>query len=106
MTAPDRDRAFANAQLSALQAAYFHDKFPKPHADGTPPSPAELQKFQDEIKNNARTAFLAKAVVDFVSPVGGSPVLQDIGPDGKTFSQEFYALLKEKGNIADATWSS
>jgi hypothetical protein len=98
----DRDKSFANAQLSAYQAAYYHDQFPKTHADGTPPTPWELQQFNEKIKNSARNAFFAKAVMGFLSPVGASPVLQDVGPDGKTFSAEFQDIMKKNGNIADA----
>jgi hypothetical protein len=97
MRGDERDRAFANAMFDAISAAQYHGLMPGPDA-----SAIERQNFLDKIKNDARSAFFLKAALSFVSPVGASPVMADIGKDGKTFRQEFLDLAQKKGNYLDA----
>lgn len=97
MSASDRDVAFANAQIDALAAAYYHNKMPDPN------DVVGQQKFLDQIKNNARSAFFTKAFIASLSPVGSKMSMEDMDPEGGTFRAEFLAMVKKYGDVTTAT---
>lgn len=82
----------ANATATALAAAYYHNQVPGPDS-----GPMERQAFVDRIKNNARTVLILKTFLNLTSPLAPQVSQEDAG-----FRSEFWKLVKEKGNYADA----
>lgn len=81
----------ANATAAALTAAYYHNQIPAEDA-----SPTEKAEFIDRIKNNARSVLLIKTFLNLVSPLAPQVSQEDAG-----FRDEFWKLVKEKGNFGD-----
>lgn len=92
ITPNEQNKALANATASALAAAYYHGQVPGP--DATEP---EMQAFVDRIRNNARSVLLVKAALNLLSPLAPKIEQEDPG-----FRDEFWKLVKKKGNYADA----
>lgn len=88
----EQNNAMQNAIFGAMQSAYFHGQVPGPDA-----SPMERQNFVDRIKNNARSILIVKAITNMLSPLAPRIAQEDIG-----MKDEWYKILKEKGNYADA----
>jgi hypothetical protein len=88
----EKNKALANATASALAAAYYHGQVPGPDS-----TEFEQQAFIDRIRNNARSVLLIKAVLNLTSPLAPRVEQEDPG-----FRDEFWKLVKEKGNYADA----
>ena len=82
----------ANATATALAAAYYHNQVPGPDS-----GPMERQAFVDRIKNNARTVLILKTFLNLTSPLAPQVSQEDAG-----FRDEFWKLVKSKGNYADA----
>lgn len=92
ITPNEQNKALANATASALAAAYYHGQVPGPDA-----TEFEQQAFVDRIRNNARSVLLVKAALNLISPLAPRVEQEDPG-----FRDEFWKLVKEKGNYADA----
>ena len=92
MNADERDATFNNAMLTALAAANYHGQLPAPDD-----SPVVRQEKLDRIKNNARSVLLIKGLLSLASPL--SPKVSEEDPG---LRNEFYALVKSKGNYPDA----
>jgi hypothetical protein len=88
LSADERDRAFSNAMLTAIASANYHGQLPPATA-----SPAEQQAFIDRIKNNARSVLMIKGLLALVSPLAPQVSQEDTG-----LRDEFYKLVKEKGD--------
>lgn len=82
----------ANATATALAAAYYHNQVPGPDA-----GPMERQAFIDRIQNNARSVLVLKTFLNLTSPLAPQVAQEDAG-----FRDEFWKLVKSKGNFADA----
>ena len=92
LSADERDRSYSNAVISAIAAAAYHDQLP-----GADASPAEKQQFLDRIKNNARSVLVIKAMLSAISPLSPQVTQEDPG-----LRNEFYKLVKEKGDYPTA----
>jgi hypothetical protein len=92
LTPVDLTGQMANATATALAAAYYHDQVPGPDS-----GPMERQAFVDRIQNNARTVLLLKTFLNLTSPLAPQVSQEDAG-----FRDEFWKLVKSKGNYADA----
>jgi hypothetical protein len=77
---------------SALATAYFYNQVP--NADS---SEYDRQAFVDRIKNNARSILLIKTFLNLTSPLAPQVTQEDSG-----IRDEFWKLVKQKGNFADA----
>ena len=82
----------ANATATALAAAYYHGQVPGPDS-----GPMERQEFIDRIQNNARSVLMIKTFLNLTSPLAPQVAQEDAG-----FRDEFWKLVKSKGNYADA----
>lgn len=96
LTMDEQDSQVANAIATALTAAYFHKQIPG-QIEGIEPTTAQMQDFVNTIKNNVRTVLFVKALAGLVSPLSPKVKIEDVG-----MTTEFYALVKKKGNYADA----
>ena len=81
-----------NATLTAMSAAYFYNQLPPENA-----SDPEKEEFIDRIKNNARSILLIKTFLNLTSPLAPQVSQEDAG-----FRDEFWKLVKQKGNFPDA----
>ena len=81
-----------NAMAAALAAAYYHGQVPGPDS-----TDMDRQNFVERIKNNARSVLLLKTFLNLTSPLAPQVSQEDAG-----FRDEFWKLVKEKGNYADA----
>ena len=88
----DLQNQMGNAMASALASAYYHNQVPGPDS-----SPMDQQAFIDRIKNNARSVLAIKALLNLTSPLAPQVKQEDAG-----IRDEFWKLVKEKGNYADA----
>jgi hypothetical protein len=88
----DLNRQMGNAVASALASAYYNGKVPGPDSNEF-----ERQAFVDRIKNNARSILLLKTFLNLTSPLAPTVSQEDSG-----FRDEFWKLVKQKGNYADA----
>lgn len=88
----DGDASFQNAMLSSIASASYSGQVPGPDS-----SPAEKQAFLDRIKNNATSIMLIKAVLSAVSPLSPQVTQEELG-----LRDEFYKLVKEKGDYPTA----
>jgi len=88
----DLNRQMGNAIASALASAYYHGQVPGPDSNEF-----ERQAFVDRIKNNARSILLIKTFLNLTSPLAPTVSQEDAG-----FRDEFWKLVKQKGNYADA----
>lgn len=88
----DLNNQMGNAIASALTSAYYHGQVPGPDSNAM-----ERQAFVDRIKNNARSILLVKTFLNLSSPLAPSVSQEDAG-----FRDEFWKLVKKKGNYADA----
>ena len=92
LTPIDLTNQMANATASALAAAYYHGQVPGPDS-----SAMDRQAFVDRIKNNARSVLILKTFLNLTSPLAPQVKQEDAG-----IRDEFWKLVKEKGNYADA----
>ena len=92
LTPIDLTGQMANATATALAAAYYHNQVPGPDS-----GPMERQAFVDRIQNNARSVLLIKTFLNLTSPLAPQVAQEDAG-----FRDEFWKLVKSKGNYADA----
>jgi hypothetical protein len=92
LTPLDASNQMSNAVSAALAAAYYHDQVPGPDS-----TPMERQEFIDKIKMNARSVLMLKAFLNLTSPLAPQVSQEDSG-----FRDEFWKLVKQKGNYADA----
>jgi hypothetical protein len=92
LTPIDLTGQMANATATALAAAYYHNQVPGPDS-----GPMERQAFVDRIKNNARSVLILKTFLNLTSPLAPQVSQEDAG-----FRDEFWKLVKSKGNYADA----
>jgi hypothetical protein len=88
----DFNRQMSNAIASALASAYYHGQVPGPDSNEY-----DRQAFVDRIKNNARSVLMIKAFLNLTSPLAPTVSQEDAG-----FRDEFWKLVKQKGNYADA----
>jgi hypothetical protein len=88
----ESESAVSNAMLGALSSAYYHDQVPGPNS-----TDYERQQFVDRIRNNARSILMLKASLNLLSPLAPSVSQEDLG-----LRNEWYKLLKSKGNYNDA----
>jgi hypothetical protein len=88
----DLNRQMGNAIASALATAYYNGKVPGPDSNEF-----ERQAFVDRIKNNARSILAIKIFLNLTSPLAPTVSQEDSG-----FRDEFWKLVKSKGNYADA----
>lgn len=88
----DLNHQMSNAIASALASAYYHGAAPGPDADAI-----IRQAYVDRIKNNARSILIMKAALGLVSPLSPRVEQEDLG-----FRDEFWKLVKTKGNYPDA----
>ena len=92
MSSFDFTHQMSNALAGAMAAAYYHGQVPS--ADS---SKQEKQAFVDRIKNNARSILLIKTFLGLTSPLSPQISQEDAG-----FRDEFWKMVKQKGNFADA----
>jgi len=92
LTPDEQNKQLANAIASALAAAYYHGQVP-----GQDSNPTQRQEFIDRIKMNARSILLIKAMVGLTSPLAPQIAQEDVG-----LRDEFWKLVKQKGNYSDA----
>lgn len=92
MTDNEKDTALAGAISSAMAAAYYHNQIPGANATGV-----EKQDFLDKLKNNAKSVLITKALLGLFSPLAPRVEQEDPG-----LRDEFWKLVKSKGNIPDA----
>ena len=92
LTDNEKDSALASAIASAMAAAYYHKQFPSANATSD-----EQQAFAHRIVNNAKSALIVKGVLGLLSPL--APRVQQEDPGLRA---EFWNLVKQKGNMADA----
>jgi hypothetical protein len=88
----DLNNQMGNAIASALASAYYHGKVPGPDSNAM-----ERQAYVDRIKNNARSILMMKFFLNLTSPLAPTVSQEDAG-----FRDEFWKLVKQKGNYADA----
>ena len=96
MTPVDINNAFNNAFASALTAAAYHNQLPDPTNINSPIN----QQFVDRIKNNTRSILMVKAVLGLLSPFAPAVSQEDAG-----LRDEFWNLVKQKGNFSDALFT-
>lgn len=96
MTPVDINNAFNNALASALTAAAYHNQLPDPTNINSPLN----QAFIDRIKNNTRSILMVKAVAGLLSPFAPAVTQEDAG-----LRDEFWNLVKQKGNFSDALFT-
>lgn len=82
----------ANALSSALATAYYYNQVPGPDS-----SPMDQQNFIRRIKNNAKSILLMKVFLNLTSPLAPQVKQEEAG-----IRDEFWKLVKEKGNYNDA----
>ena len=92
LTPIDLQHQMNGALASALASAYYNGQVP-----GADSSDWDRQAFVDRIKNNARSILLLKTFLNLTSPLAPQVKQEDPG-----FREEFWKLVKEKGNFADA----
>ena len=92
LTPIDFNRQMANAVSTALAAAYYHNQVPDATSNAQ-----QRQEFIDRIRNNARSVLLVKSFLGLVSPLAPQVSVEDAG-----FRDEFWKLVKQKGNFSDA----
>jgi hypothetical protein len=92
LTPIDLTGQMANATASALASAYFHNQVP-----GADSSDWDRQNFVERIKNNARSILMVKTFLNLTSPLAPQVSQEDSG-----FRDEFWKLVKSKGNFGDA----
>lgn len=92
LTPDQQNKQLANAIASALAAAYYHGQTPGPDSN-----PTQRQEFIDRIKVNARSILLIKAMTGLTSPLAPQIAQEDVG-----LRDEFWKLVKQKGNYSDA----
>jgi hypothetical protein len=92
LTPVDLTGQMNNALASALASAYYNGQVPT--ADS---SDYDRQAFVDRIKNNARSILLIKTFLNLTSPLAPQVSQEDPG-----FRDEFWKLVKSKGNFGDA----
>jgi hypothetical protein len=92
LTPDEQNKQLANAIASALAAAYYHGQVPSQDSNAT-----QRQEFIDRIKMNARSILLIKAMVGLTSPLAPQISQEDAG-----LRDEFWKLVKQKGNYSDA----
>ena len=92
MSSFDFTHQMSNALAGAMAAAYYHGQAPSPDS-----SVQEKQAFIDRIKNNARSILLIKTFLGLTSPLSPQISQEDAG-----FRDEFWKMVKQKGNFADA----
>ena len=88
----DFNHQMSNAIASALASAYYNGQVPGPDSNEY-----DRQAYVDRIKNNARSILLIKAFLNLTSPLAPTVAQEDAG-----FRDEFWKLVKEKGNFPDA----
>lgn len=96
MTLDDQDAAVSNALTAALASAYYHEQIPG-QKEGVEVDPVEMDNFIGRLRNNVSTILLVKAALGIISPVAPKVEQSDLG-----FRDEFWNLVKRKGNYADA----
>ena len=84
--------AFANAFAGAAASAFYHNQLPS-----SATTPLDRQAYIERLKNNARTILMVKAFMGLLSPLAPQVSQEDVG-----FRDEFWKLVKQKGNYADA----
>jgi hypothetical protein len=92
LTPVDLTGQMNSALASAMASAYYNGQVP-----GADSGPTERQAFIDRIKNNARSILLIKTFLNLTSPLAPQVSQEDPG-----FRDEFWKLVKSKGNFADA----
>lgn len=92
LTPVDLTNQMGNAVASAMAAAYYHGQVPGPDSNSV-----DRQAYVDRIKNNARSILLIKTFLNLVSPLAPQVSQEDAG-----LRDEFWKLVKEKGNFPDA----
>lgn len=88
----DLSNQMGNAMASALAAAYYHGQVPGPDSNEY-----DRQNFINRIQNNARSILAVKTFLNLTSPLAPQISQEDSG-----FRDEFWKLVKSKGNYADA----
>lgn len=88
----DINNQMNNALSSALASAYYNNQVPEANS-----SDWDRQNFVDRIKNNARSILMIKAFLNLTSPLAPQVSQEDSG-----FRDEFWKLVKTKGNFGDA----
>jgi len=96
LTLDEQDVAVSNAITGALAAAYYHEQLPG-QKEGVEPDAVQMQQFNDKIKWNVRSILLLKAGLGLLSPLAPKVTQEDLG-----FRDEFWSLVKSKGNFGDA----
>lgn len=92
LTDNEKDTALGNAMLSAMAAAANSGDMPASNATGD-----AKQAFIDRIHNNAKSVLIIKAFLGLLSPLAPRVEQEDPG-----LRDEFWKLVKAKGNIPDA----
>ena len=88
----DFGNQYSNALSGALAAAYYHGQVPSQNADKW-----QLQNYVNRIKDNARSILIIKSVLGLLSPLAPQVSQEDAG-----LRDEFWKLVKQKGNYNDA----
>lgn len=88
----DWNNQFSNALSGALAAAYYHGQVPPPNAE-----PNQIQDYVNRIKDNARSILIIKSMLGLLSPLAPQVSQEDVG-----LRDEFWKLVKQKGNYNDA----
>lgn len=88
----DFGNQFNNALAGALASAYYHNQVPPQNADKW-----QLQSYVDRIKDNARSILIVKSILGLLSPLAPQVSQEDAG-----LRDEFWKLVKQKGNYNDA----
>ena len=88
----DFGNQFNNALAGALASAYYHGQVPPQNADKW-----QLQSYVDRIKDNARSILIVKSILGLLSPLAPQVSQEDAG-----LRDEFWKLVKQKGNYNDA----
>lgn len=92
LTDNEKDVALGNAMLSAMAAAANHGMLPSANA-----TDQQKQDFIDKIHNNAKSVLIIKGFLGLLSPLAPRVEQEDPG-----LRDEFWKLVKSKGNFADA----
>lgn len=92
LTPDQQNKALSNAVFGAMMSAYYHGQVPDANAGVT-----ERQDFADRIVTNARSILFMKAALNLISPLAPRVSQEDLG-----LRDDYYKMLKEKGNHADA----
>jgi len=92
MTDNEKDTALASAIASSMATAYFYGLVPGPNA-----TKQEQQAFIDRIKNGAKSALVTKGILGLFSPLAPRVEQEPAG-----IRDEYWKLVKSKGNAADA----